>query len=132
MKGLLKAHYVTVLLIAAAGVTTVIAYTTRESVTSGELGERKSNLFPVWREDEISRIEITRPGERVVVERQTPADGGEPTFFMTSPRKERAQTERVQKLLGSLGFATPLRKLDSKVELGKPRWEIAVTMGKLG
>ena len=131
MKGLLKAHYVTLLLIAAAGVTTVIAYTTRESVTSGELGERKSNLFPVWREDEISRLEIIRPGERVVVERQTPADGGESTFLMTSPLKERAQTERVQKLLGSLGFATPLRRLDSKVEIGKPRWEIAVTMGKL-
>lgn len=134
MKGL-RAHWLTLALVAAAALTGVLAYSTRDSVTTSELAERKSNLFPVWREDEITRIEITRPGERVVLERE-PGDGGEPRFRLLEPWAEPADAVRVDKLIGSLGFATPLRKLDAGSDrtaygLGEPRWEIAVHMGAL-
>src|SRR5688572_30548151 len=85
--------------------TTALVILTRGQATSGEAEQRKKNLLPIWREEDVNRVELRAGG--VVLERGQ-GDGGEPVWRITAPLKEPADPDAVERLLAALGFAAPL------------------------
>ncbi|HWP04207.1 MAG TPA: DUF4340 domain-containing protein [Polyangiaceae bacterium] len=112
--------------LAVASVLGVLA--TRHAPTSAERDERAKNLLPVWREDEVSRIELDTSGGALVLEK------GGTGWTVRAPEPEPADAATVQKLVGALGFATPARKLEAAEAnahgLAKPRATLRIRMGE--
>jgi hypothetical protein len=100
---------------------------TRGTPTTTERDARAKNLFAIWREDEIRRLELKAQGATVVLERVS--DG----WNVRTPEPEPADDAAVSKLLNALGFATPARRLEPKDTrahgLDRPRAELVVDMG---
>src|SRR6187399_56886 len=90
-------------LLAVASVLVVLA--TRHSPTTGERDARAKNVFPVWHEDEVSRIELESDGAGFALER-----AGE-GFTLRAPEPEPADEAMVRKYVASLGFAVSARPL---------------------
>lgn len=126
----MKKHATTILLVFAAVVLGVWLWVDRDRVTEGERRRRENNVFPAWRRDELSRIEIQRDAEVLVLERDAKAES---SWRMKSPRDERADQAAVERLVMALEFATVLRKVGEGGDLGldPPRARGSVTMGGL-
>jgi len=112
--------------LAVASVLGVLA--TRHAPTTAERDERVKNLFPVWHEDEVSRIELDAGTATLVLEK------GDAGWTVRAPEPEPADAAAVQKLVGAIGFVTPARKLEASEEnghgLAKPRATLRVRMGE--
>ena len=121
----------TSLLVAALAVgSSVLVIATRDRATSGELEQRKKNLLPVWRADEITRLELGAAA-RIVLQRE-PGDGGETQWQIAEPLKEPANPDAVERLIATLGFAAPLRPSEQSAQaagIDQNSPSIAVTMG---
>lgn len=107
---------------------------TRDAVTSSELQARQHSLLKVFREDEVSRIEVERGAERLVLVRTAAQDVDQ--FQLSEPVQERARQEKIDALLRSLRFASFLRRVDGQVNratlgLDQPGWVLHVTVGKI-
>jgi len=111
--------------LAVASVITVLA--TRHAPTTAERDSRAKNLFPLWHEDEVSRVELQAGAASFVLER-----AGE-GWTVRTPAPEPADDAMVQKFVASLGFAPPTRRLDGgeagQHGLDKPRATLRVQMG---
>ncbi len=120
----------TSLLVAALAVgSSVLVVLTRDRATSGETNERKKNLLPLWRADEVSRLELGPA--RIVLQREQ-GDAAEPSWRIAQPLKETADPDAVERLIADLGFAAPLRPSEAtQAEAGidQKSPSIAVTMG---
>jgi hypothetical protein len=122
------------LLLALAAVAVVLVLVTRRSVTSSEVGAREHSLLKVFREDEITRIEIEGHGQGFAVERgEAPRDASE--FHLVKPVSERAKREAVDELLRTLRYASYLRQVDEEsldrtaLGLESPRWVLHLWQG---
>ncbi|MBX3225767.1 MAG: DUF4340 domain-containing protein [Labilithrix sp.] len=127
----MRRHVTTIVLFVAAIVLGVYFWRDRASVSEGERRSRENNVFPAWRREELSRIEIAHEGEALVLVREK-ADAA---WRMTSPRNERVDQQAVERLATTLEFATRVRKLgsgdESALGFAAPRASGAVTMGAL-
>lgn len=101
----------------------------RNTVTTGESENRKGDVFPAWRREDLTRIEIAHENETIVLTRDPKMD----QWSIVAPREERADHAAVERLATTLEFATRVRKVAKDDPLGfdKPRARGTVTMGAL-
>jgi uncharacterized protein DUF4340 len=130
----MRRHLTPILLVVAAlGIGLYAYFVERGSVTDTERAERVDEVFPAYRRDELSRVELARPGETLVLERQLAPDGGDAPWRMTSPRAEdHPDAEAVDQLLRDLEFATWVRKVTGDVPgAAAPRVRGTLVMGRV-
>jgi hypothetical protein len=123
----------TLALVACAAALGAYAYVDRKTVSDAERKERENDVFPAYRRQEVSRIELVQSGTKLAFERRSLGDAGDTTWQMTSPRDERADAAAVDKLLGDIEFAGIVRKVDPSAATGldAPRVAGTLTMGGL-
>ncbi len=109
---------------------------TRGGVTTNEQAARANNLLGAWREDDLVHIELDRKGQKLRLERRPDPDGGEDSsWFITQPMAEEADVNAITDFLGSLQFATVVRRIKPEevdraaFGLNDPRWVMLLDMG---
>lgn len=114
-----RRHATTIVLGALCVVMTIWLFVDRNTVGDDERKRREHNVFPAWRRDDLTRIEIVKGLEKLVLVRDAKKDS---TWKMTSPREERTDFAAVEKLLMTLEFATVARKAgDGALGFDEPR-----------
>jgi uncharacterized protein DUF4340 len=117
---------------------------TRRLPTRAELALREHNVLGVFDEAEVSRIVVERGPERVVLVRAEPrsgtagpdSDGTEvaPAWRLLEPIEADADAPAVDKLLGTLHYATWVRQLDAagsaKLEVAPGQLAIELVQGE--
>jgi hypothetical protein len=102
----------------------------RGRVSDGERRAREDDVFPAWRRDDASRVEVAHEGETLVLVRDA-----DKTWRMTSPRAERVDQAAADRLLGTLELASVVRRVSpgesSVLGLDAPRATGKITMGAL-
>jgi hypothetical protein len=122
------------LVLVAAGTAAYAYLVDREKVSDADRAARRTDVFPSFRVEEVSRLEITHGDESLVLERDAGAgDGGAAGWRMKSPRSERADPSAVDMLLRELELATRLREVttDDVAGLDAPRARGKVQVGAL-
>src|SRR6185503_11892977 len=124
-------------LIAAALALVGVVIATTGRVTTSEQEARPNNVLAAFREDEISKIERDTAGKKLVLERRPSGDAGDSSWFLLEPIGEEADVYAVEKLSGSLEFATWVRRIKpgevdrAAFGLDAPRWVMRIDMGKI-
>lgn len=122
-----RAELSSIVLAVLAIASVLIVLATRHAPTTAERDARAKNVFPVWHEDEVRRLELTAEGTSFTLERS--GEG----FTVRTPEPEPAEEAMVHKFVASLGFATFARPLDAGESrqhgLEKPRATLRVQMG---
>lgn len=121
------------LMILTAGVAAYTYLVDRGTVSDADREARQRDVFPTFRVDEVTRVELTRPGDALVLERDADSGAGVASWTMTSPRRLSADPGAVDALLRELETATRVREVDDTIAAGlaSPRVRGAVTMGPL-
>ncbi len=120
------------LIVCALGLAAYVVLVDKDHVSDTERAARPKNVFPAFRRDEMSRVEITTDKEKLVFERALADDAGDRDWTMTSPRAEKVEPDAVDRLMGALEFATFVRKVDANSPGMQPvRAHGSITMGKL-
>lgn len=118
------------LLIVTALGSLIAVIVTRNRVTTAELMRREQNLLQVFEESAVTRIAV-EGSERFALVRK--AGAGPDEFKLVSPVEEQAKAEKISALLGSLRFASFLRKVEdpqgAALGLDHPRWVLHVDQG---
>lgn len=128
----LRKHAASIALIACAiGLGVYVLVVDKDHVSDSERASRPKNVFPAFRRDELSRVEISTDKEKLVFERKAADDAGERDWRMTSPRDDLAEPDAIDRLLGALEFATYVRKVDDGSGMQPSRAKGSITMGKL-
>ena len=127
-----RKQWTSFLLVAVAVALGVWLWVDCASVTDTERAMRPKNVFSVFRRDELSRVEIDKTGEKLVLARDVDRDA-DASWRIESPEKSPADPAAVDQLTSSLEFATFVRKVDPKAysTFDSPRASGALTMGKL-
>jgi len=115
----------------ALGLGAYVWWVEKDHVSDVERASRPKNVFPAFRRNELSRIELATGKEKLVFERQVADDAGDRDWRMTSPRDEKVEPDAIDRLLGALEFATFVRKVDDGQGMQPTRAQGSVTMGKL-
>jgi hypothetical protein len=104
----------------------------RGTITEAERAKRPKNVLPAFRRDEISRIEITKGGEKLVLTRDVDRDA-DASWRVESPEAGPADPNAVEQLSSAFEFATFVRKVDPKSAptFDAPRASGSVVMGKI-
>ncbi len=106
-------------LVLLAGGTAAYAYfVDRTTVSDSDRSARRSDVFPSFRVEEVSRLEIVHGGESLVLERDADAGAASP-WAMVSPRRERADPSAVDALLRELELATRVREVHDVPEAAR-------------
>lgn len=115
----------------------VAVFATRRSVTTSEEDARSTNLLRVYREDEITRLRIERKEGSFTVVRTKADDGGVGSWSLKEPLVEDAEPFAVEKLLGTLEFASFIRQIKPEsvdrtaFGLDDPELVVHVDMGSI-
>ena len=104
----------------------------RGSITDSERAARPNNVLPAFRRDELSRVEIDRGNQKLVLSRAIDRDA-DAAWEIESPERGPADPNAVDQLLGALEFATYVRKVDPKAApaFDAPRASGSIVMGKI-
>jgi hypothetical protein len=121
-----------VLVLLAVGTAAYAYLVDRATVSDADRAVRRSDVFPSFRVDEVSRLEIVHGDESTVLDRDADAASGS-AWTMVSPRHERADPSAVDVLLRELELATRLREVgtDDVAGLDAPRAHGKVKVGAL-
>jgi hypothetical protein len=135
----LRRHRTTIALSVLTAAAGVALYVERGAVTTSETRERKKNLLPAFRGDDVTEVQVTQGSRTARVFRGAPTGAGQRPWQIeidgaTGPAEEMA----VDQLLGSLRDGVAERKRLGEVGaedrrafgLDAPRGEIAVAMGR--
>ncbi len=119
------------LLLAACGLG-VYSWLDRESVSVTERTRRENNVFVAWRREALARVELEHGAEKLVLAR-TLDDSGDASWRMLSPRDEDVDAALVDRFLGTLEFATTVRKVGPNPVAGfdTPRARGTIAMGAI-
>lgn len=116
----------------AIGLAVYVGVIDRDKVSDAERAYRPKNVFPAFRREELSRVEIATDKETLALVRGAADDAGARGWRMTSPRDDDAEVDAVDRLLGALEFATFVRKVDAGTAgLSPARAHGSLTMGTL-
>src|SRR5450631_1168030 len=88
------------LIVAALALAAYVVLVDRDKVTDVERASRPKNVFPAFRREDLSRVEITTDKETLVFERDVADDAGDREWKMTAPRPEKAEPDAVDRLMG--------------------------------
>ncbi len=126
----LKKHLTSIVVILAAIAALVYAYAFDGGVTDGERSQRAHNVFPAFRRENVTRIELVHGTEDIVLERDV-GDGSDSTWLMKSPLVAKADPSTVDNLVGVLDFASIVRTLKPGDGAGfeTPRARGTISMG---
>jgi hypothetical protein len=122
-----------VALVLLAGGTGAYAYLVdRATVSDADRAGRRSDVFPSFRVEDVSRLEIVHGDESLVLAREADGGPGSP-WAMLSPRRERPDPSAVDALLRELELATRVRDVgtDDAAGLDAPRARGKVEVGAL-
>jgi len=124
----------TVAILALASAVAVVV--SSGSVTTKDREGRAQNLLPVFRSQDVTGLELSAGKEAISLQRARASDAGLGSFELISPVKELADAATVDKYLGALASAKPLRPVAeglSREALGlvNPSARIVVTTPKL-
>lgn len=122
-----------VLVVLAASAVAYAWFVDRGSVSDAERASRRSDVFPSFRVEDVTHVELVHGGETLVLDRDRDAGGGGPAWTMSSPRHEHADAGAVDALLRELALATRVRRVSDQdaVGLDEPRVRGAVRVGAL-
>jgi hypothetical protein len=103
----------------------------RKTVSDSDRATRQGDAFPSFRVDRVGRVELDRPGESLVLERDP--DAGAAAWLITSPRRERADSAAVDALLRELELAKRVRDVAERDAAGleQPRVRGKLNIGSL-
>jgi hypothetical protein len=120
------------LIVLAAGTAAYAYFVDRHTVSDADRAQRRSDLFPSFRTEAVTRITLEHGNERLVLER-VPDGGPDTAWRMLAPRRQRADDASVDVLLRELEMATKLREVDAGVDAGveAPRARAVVQVGAL-
>jgi hypothetical protein len=133
----LHGQIVNLALAAVAAALVVVVIVTSRHVTTDEREARERNLLSAFREPAITRISLSRGDRRLVVQRSSEADAAESSWRLSEPIEEEAEAYAMDKLLGSLEFATWVRKIEPEeidraaFGLDQPEWVLGVEMDQI-
>lgn len=131
-----KRHATTLVLsVMAASVGLYVFVVDRGTVTTQETEQRKRNIFPAWRVDEIDRVTIERSGKTATLTRRNPDARGQ-RFWDVSFGAEKfgAEEQQVDQFLGTLEFSTYERIVEAgsmdvrALGFDHPRLRVTVVM----
>ncbi len=133
-----KRHATTLVLTAVAACVGLYVFVIdRGSITTQDFEQRKRNLFPAWRVDDITAITIERSGKTTTLARRAADANGQRFWDITLPDgKFSAEQQQVDQLLGTLEFGTYERRVEpgsvdaNTTGLDLPRLRVSVTMGE--
>jgi hypothetical protein len=120
------------LAVLSAAVVAYAYFVDRSTVSDADRAARRAEIFPTFRVEEVTRIELVHGAESLVLERSV--DGGDGALWtLTSPLRERADAAAVDVLLRDLERAARVRAVDPKNASGldAPRARGAVHVGAL-
>ena len=121
------------LVVVALGLGGYVWWIDRDTISDSERSVRSRNVFPAFRRDGIERLELGGDGETMVLERDVAHEGGDATWRLAQPEPQGADSDAVDKLLGTLEFATYVRKVEAGAVTGfeAPRLRGTLVMGKI-
>jgi hypothetical protein len=127
-----RKHGISLALAAIAVALGVWIWIDRGSITDTERAARPNDVFPAFRRDQLSRIEIDVAKEKLVLRRDVDRDA-DADWRIESPTPGPADPEAVDQLIGALEFATYVRKVAPKAAptFDAPRAHGSIQMGKL-
>jgi len=111
MTALGRAQALNAVLIGVALALVVLVVATRSRTTTTEEEARANNLLVTYREDQITRIRFERKDGSFTLVRTRLDDAGLASWSLTEPVKEDADVFTMQKLEGTLEFASALRRI---------------------
>ena len=119
------------LLVLAAGTVAYAYFVDRGAVSDADRVARRRDVFPSFRVDQVSRVEIDQGSDGFVIERDPTAALGSLTAWDLVPRHEYADPVAVDTLLRELELATRLRDVSPTSAMGfdPPRAHGKVQMG---
>jgi len=100
-----------VALLGAASIIGVLA--TTNWVSTKESAGREQNLLSAFRAEDVISLELAQKGQKVALRRTQASDGGVADFELTSPVRERADPDAVEKFLRTLAGAKALRPVEN-------------------
>jgi hypothetical protein len=133
----MKAHAAAtpiVLIVLAVGAAAYAYLADRGTVPDAERAERRREVFPSFRLEEVTRLQLDRGGEKLVLERDKGAGASAASaWVMTSPRRDPADSAGVEMLLRELEVATRLRDVEGTTTTGldAPRVRGLLNVGPL-
>jgi len=131
-----KRHATTIVLsVLAASAALYVFVIDRGTVTTQEADQRKRNIFPTWRVDDIERVTIERSGKTATLTRRAPDARGQ-RFWDVSFGDEKfgAEEQQVDQFLGTLEFSTYERVVEPgsvdvrALGMDHPRLRVTVIM----
>lgn len=116
-----------------------ILFVERGSLTTGELDKRKADALPEFVRDRVTKIEIQRKGQRIVLERgpdpENDLDLGR--WKLVEPLRAEADQDAVESLLGALEWMSVRRKIEhvgsedrARFGFDAPRYRVWFTAGR--
>ncbi len=127
-----RKHTTSIVLAAIALALGVWIWMDRASVTDTERGLRPKNVLSAFRRDALSRIEINKAAEKLVLSRDVDRDA-DAAWRLESPEVGLADPNAVEQLTSAFEFATFVRKVEPKSAptFDSPRASGMIAMGKL-
>lgn len=121
-------------LVVLAGASTILVISTRDVAGTGDSAGHEQNVFPGFRSDAVTRLELLESGQKLVLERNGSA-GGTAQFKLVEPVKENADPATVDKFLSVLSSARALRPVEqgpapAALGLDKPVLRLSVQTSK--
>jgi len=108
-----RSTIVNVGLLALAVASGIALWATRDSQSTSDNVGREQNLLSAFRNEDVISLELSEKDQKIAIERSTAgSDAGAPTFRLTAPVHEPADTATVDKLLGTLSSARSLRPVE--------------------
>ena len=132
MKLDIRRHGTSIVLALVAIVLGVWLWIDRGTISQSERDKRPKNVLPAFRRDEVSRIEITKGNEKLVLARDVDRDA-DASWRVESPEPGLADPNAAEQLSSAFEFATFVRKVDAKAAptFDAPRATGSLTMGKI-
>jgi hypothetical protein len=117
----------------ATGVAAYLYFVDRGTISDAERAARVRDVFPSFRVDDVTRVELAQPSETLVLERDADGGAGGLSWTMTAPRHGPADPGAVDALLRELELGARVRDVDDSVDagMGSPRVRGVVTVGPL-
>jgi hypothetical protein len=94
----------------ALGLGLYIYVVDRHKVSDQELGQRALHLFPVWRREDLTKIELRGEDHALVLTRE-PGAKGDLDFLMVEPVAGQVDPVALDRLLSGLEHGNPVRRL---------------------
>ncbi|MCC7536056.1 MAG: DUF4340 domain-containing protein, partial [Deltaproteobacteria bacterium] len=95
----------------------------RHQVTSGETSEREGRLLPTFVRDRVTRLEITRGGKKIVLERPTPEEPGLMVDWrLKQPVAGAADDDAVDSVVGALEWLDARRTVGTVSDADRQRF----------